>query len=115
MAKKQKNQVAGKTPDELMRRAYGLNEGAEARRLYRDWAETYDAHLETDLGYILPGIVADHFADIITGRAARVLDIGCGTGSWGKALPGTSFHRLTGWISRRKCWPRPALKKFMAF
>jgi predicted TPR repeat methyltransferase len=96
MAKKQKSQVAGKTPDELMRRAYDLNEGAEARRLYRDWAETYDAHLETDLGYILPGIVADHFADIITGRAARVLDIGCGTGLVGQSLAGHGFSQIDG-------------------
>jgi predicted TPR repeat methyltransferase len=96
MAKKQKSQVAGKTPDELMRWAYDLNEGAEARRLYRDWAETYDAHLETDLGYILPGIVADHFADIITGRAARVLDIGCGTGLVGQSLAGHGFSQIDG-------------------
>jgi predicted TPR repeat methyltransferase len=99
MAKKQKSQVAGKTPDELMRRAYGLNEGAEARRLYRDWAETYDAHLETDLGYILPGIVADHFAGIITksaGRAGRVLDIGCGTGLVGQSLSGHGFSQIDG-------------------
>lgn len=96
MAKDSKNQIAGKTPNELLVRAYELNEKDDARELYRDWAESYDQHLEGDLGYTLPGDVAACFARIIKDRKARVLDIGCGTGLTGLALNRHGFNAIDG-------------------
>lgn len=65
--------------------AYGL-EGAEAaRRLYADWASTYEDSFAASYDYVYPAQIAALYA----GRAdpaASVLDVGAGTGLVGRAL-----------------------------
>lgn len=64
--------------------AYALG-GVEAnRKLYADWAETYDSDFAGDMDYLLPDHVADAF--VRADRVGPVLDLGAGTGLVGQAL-----------------------------
>ncbi|MBC8451876.1 MAG: class I SAM-dependent methyltransferase, partial [Rhodospirillaceae bacterium] len=68
----------------------------DSRKLYEDWASTYEENLQQDYGYIAPGIAADAFAAHCNDKALRILDLGCGTGLVGKALAAHGFHQLDG-------------------
>jgi ubiquinone/menaquinone biosynthesis C-methylase UbiE len=81
---------------QLLERAYALSGSEDAQRLYRDWASTYDQHLEQDLHYIAPGMIADVLAEALPDRAARILDVGCGTGLVGEYLAGHGFRTIDG-------------------
>ena len=65
--------------------AYALGSTEDARRLYADWAETYDADFVAATGYRLARRVAEVF--VAGGGAGPVLDVGCGTGAVAAALP----------------------------
>jgi predicted TPR repeat methyltransferase len=68
-----------------LRAAYALRTPDDSRRLYRDWAETYDSDFVEAQDYAYPERVAAVYAD----RAdldAPVLDVGAGTGAVGRAL-----------------------------
>ena len=65
--------------------AYGLDSPDANRRLYRDWAATYDEDFAERSGYRLAGLVANAFLD--AGGSAPVLDAGCGTGLIAEHLP----------------------------
>lgn len=58
--------------------AYALKTPEDSRRLYADWAATYDAEFAEATGYRLPEAVAAAFAAL--GGAGPVLDVGAGTG-----------------------------------
>ncbi len=64
--------------------AYALGSSAEATRLYRDWADSYDDSFATRTGYRAAGLVAAAFA--AAGGRGPVLDVGAGTGLLGLAL-----------------------------
>ncbi|MCV6595231.1 MAG: class I SAM-dependent methyltransferase [Silicimonas sp.] len=66
--------------------AYALQSPEEALRLYRDWAARYDAEFVAGTGYRLPYLVVERY--LAAGGLAPALDIGCGTGAVGQALPG---------------------------
>ena len=70
-------------PDDL-NRAYALQTPDDSRRLYADWAATYDTDFVAERGYVLHIAVADAFAQ--AGGAGPVLDLGAGTGGCGLAL-----------------------------
>lgn len=74
--------MAQKTPG--LDAAYALSGPDDNRRLYADWAETYETGFIAETGYRLHEIVAEHF--IATGGVGPVLDIGAGTGVVGAAL-----------------------------
>ena len=80
----------------ILERAYALKTPDEAKTLYRDWAITYDQHLEKGLHYIAPGSVAQILANVLTDRTASILDIGCGTGLVGAYLVGHGFSAIDG-------------------
>ncbi|MGI9373388.1 MAG: class I SAM-dependent DNA methyltransferase [Hyphomicrobiales bacterium] len=96
MSKKPPSLTEGKSPDELLERAYHVGDANDALNLYRDWADTYDGHLVDDLGYVLPGRVAAVVAEHITDKSTRVIDIGCGTGLTGQALVAQGFSTIDG-------------------
>ena len=75
----------------LLKRAYGLETSDEARALYRDWASTYDAHLENGLLYRAPQRIAETLAEVVEDSAALILDVGCGTGLVGDYLDHLGF------------------------
>lgn len=64
--------------------AYGLQGPDDNRRLYADWAATYDSDFAEAKGYRLPIRVAEAF--VAAGGAGPVLDLGAGTGLCGAAL-----------------------------
>ncbi|KNG93555.1 class I SAM-dependent DNA methyltransferase [Pseudaestuariivita atlantica] len=64
--------------------AYALDGADASRRLYAEWAETYDITFAADMAFLIPG----HVRDLCARHGARgpVLDIGAGTGLVGEAL-----------------------------
>lgn len=73
--------------------AYGLSTPDDNRRLYRDWAATYDETFISVKGYEYPARIAALYDERSGdgqdgGRrdAGPVLDVGCGTGAVAEAL-----------------------------
>lgn len=64
--------------------AYDLQTPDDSRRLYRDWAETYDQTFIAAKGYEYPTRIAEMFDS--KGGTGPVLDVGCGTGAVAEAL-----------------------------
>ena len=64
--------------------AYALHSTADAKRLYRDWAGTYDSGFASQESYHLPLHTARAF--VAAGGKGPVLDAGAGTGLCGLAL-----------------------------
>ena len=97
MADKDGAKDATQTESErFLARAYSLKTAGQARSLYRDWAPSYDQHLEQELRYIGPASIAALLADSIEDREARVLDIGCGTGLVAQNLVRHGFRTIDG-------------------
>ncbi|MHA7888341.1 class I SAM-dependent DNA methyltransferase [Roseicyclus sp.] len=69
-------------------RAYRIESPADARRVYDDWAATYDDSFAHDWGYVAPRRIADIFLAEGGPAGGPVLDIGAGTGLMAEALPG---------------------------
>ncbi|MBT56118.1 MAG: methyltransferase [Mameliella sp.] len=64
--------------------AYGLETPDDNRRLYAQWAATYDDEFAVDMDYMLPLHVAEAYA--AAGGQGPVIDLGAGTGLLGAAL-----------------------------
>lgn len=88
--------LAESDSDELLRRAYAVETQQDALELYRDWAETYDTHLEDGLNYLSPQIMGHVFAEYVPDRSSKILDIGCGTGLMGIALSNHGYTDFDG-------------------
>ncbi len=65
------------------------------RRLYDEWAPTYDAEIAT-YGYEAPGVAAARLASLVDVTTAAILDAGCGTGLVGAALSDLGANDVTG-------------------
>ncbi len=76
-------------------KVYDARDAESTRRLYDDWAESYEAELSTN-GYATPGRCADALAAQVTDNSVPVLDFGCGTGLSGRALRAAGFLRIDG-------------------
>lgn len=72
------------TDEDDLHRAYALGSPDAARRLYADWAASYDSDFVDARGYVLHIAVADAFVQ--AGGRGPVLDIGAGTGVCGQVL-----------------------------
>lgn len=84
------------TSADLLRRAYTLDNPADGRRLYRDWATSYDATMLDGLGYLSPRLVVGLAAEMRSLITGPVLDIGCGTGLLGDELARHCFDVFDG-------------------
>ena len=67
--------------------AYSLQSSDDVRKLYRDWADTFDDDFIAQMGYVYHR----HVVDIFVAASAlpddeAVLDVGCGTGVGGVEL-----------------------------
>ncbi|MGB1215467.1 MAG: class I SAM-dependent DNA methyltransferase [Pikeienuella sp.] len=67
-----------------LKAAYDLSTPEDNRRLYRDWAATYDTGFMVETGYEYPARIAALFE--ARGGVGPVLDVGCGTGAVAQAL-----------------------------
>ena len=65
--------------------AYSLQTPDDNRRLYRDWAETYDSDFAEKSGYRMARLIARAYLD--AGGQWPALDVGCGTGLLAQSLP----------------------------
>ncbi|MCY1126655.1 class I SAM-dependent methyltransferase [Frigidibacter sp. RF13] len=74
--------------------AYALDGAEGARRLYRDWAASYDGDFAAVQDYLLPAHVARHFANL--GGQGPVLDVGAGTGLCAEGLARAGIGPIDG-------------------
>lgn len=65
--------------------AYALETPEDNLRLYRDWAETYDADFVEATTYRFPEVVTRTYLEL--GGGWPCLDVGCGTGVLAEHLP----------------------------
>ncbi|MGR3616883.1 MAG: class I SAM-dependent DNA methyltransferase [Paracoccaceae bacterium] len=64
--------------------AYALETPDDSKKLYADWADTYDQEFAEASGYVLPQATAFEFLN--AGGRGPVLDVGAGTGLLGMLL-----------------------------
>jgi len=76
--------------------AYSVETPEDNKRLYADWASTYESEFVTDHGYVGYLRVVEQLASHIDNPDAHIVDVGCGTGVCGAALAGMGFRRITG-------------------
>lgn len=68
-----------------LERAYAVETPEDNIRLYRDWAESYDADFVEATTYRFPEVVTRTYLEL--GGAWPCLDVGCGTGVLGEHFP----------------------------
>ena len=83
-----------KTLDARLAEMYSAKDDKQSR--YDDWAESYDADLLDDLGYVAHLRCAEIFHEVAPEKTARVLDLGCGTGLAGAALTKFGYQNIDG-------------------
>lgn len=81
--------------DKFLDKAYGARDADTTRKLYNDWAPTYEAELGEN-GYATPGRCAAALAKFSTDLSQPILDFGCGTGLSGLALKKAGFQVIDG-------------------
>lgn len=74
--------------------AYALRTPEDSRKLYADWAASYDTEFAGAMDYLLPAAVAEAFAR--EGGEGPVLDVGAGTGLSGLRLMSLSVGPVDG-------------------
>lgn len=79
---------------QLLARAYALDDPQAARELYRDWAKTYDDTMLRGLGYLTPSHTANLLARFVPRKDAAILDVGSGTGLAGQELATRGYTNL---------------------
>ena len=73
---------------------YSSRNEQELEDRYDQWAEEYDADLESDFGWLSPQRTADTLAKYVA-RDAAILDAGAGTGLVGQCLHNLGYRNLT--------------------
>ncbi|MBD3663131.1 class I SAM-dependent DNA methyltransferase [Sulfitobacter aestuariivivens] len=76
-------------------KAYSARDARSTRKLYDDWAESYEEELGKN-GYATPARCAKALAEFSDNKSAPVLDFGCGTGLSGVALKREGFSTIDG-------------------
>lgn len=73
---------------------YSSRNEQELEERYDQWAEEYDADLESDFGWLSPQRTSDTLAKYVAQDAA-ILDAGAGTGLVGQCLHNLGYRNLT--------------------
>ncbi len=81
--------------ERFLDKAYGARDAASTRKLYNDWAASYEAEV-AEHGYATPGRCAAALKSFSADMAAPILDFGCGTGLSGLALKLAGFETIDG-------------------
>lgn len=90
-----KDQTAGDDAG-MIARAYAVGDMESVRKLYDDWAETYDQELGGH-GYVTPQRCVDALAAHDPARRGPVADLGCGTGLAALALRDAGYTEIDGY------------------
>jgi len=80
---------------ESLQRKFADDSPEALRRVYDEWAGTYDDDLAT-LGYEAPQNAVALLAELLPDRNSLILDAGCGTGLVGHYLQQMGYGRLHG-------------------
>ena len=72
--------------EQLLKRAYALNNDEDTKALYEDWADTYDQTMLDGLKYLTPRKTASLLNEAGLAKNAKLLDVGSGTGLAGECL-----------------------------
>lgn len=88
----------GRVPDgrTFLEHCYDLKSNHDVRAFYQQRAGEYDTVLREGVGYVAPEVTARIFAGHVEDRAARIVDLGCGTGFVGQALRAYGYSRVDG-------------------
>ena len=81
--------------DPHLKQAYRLGSQQDTKRLYADWADSYDDTMQSH-DYRTPVRCAEALKKYLTDRMAPICDIGCGTGISGLALYDAGFRVIDG-------------------
>ncbi|MCR8827275.1 class I SAM-dependent DNA methyltransferase [Pseudosulfitobacter koreensis] len=79
----------------FLNKIYDARDAGETRRVYDDWATSYEAEL-ADQGYATPARCAAALRKYARDTDAPILDFGCGTGLSGQALQKAGFQVIDG-------------------
>lgn len=79
-----------------LKSVYDKSTVEDQRRIYREWAETYDNDTLQDFGWIGFQPAAEEFEKRVADKNAVILDAGCGTGLSGKALFELGYTEIHG-------------------
>lgn len=82
------------TTDYDLDSAYSIETPTDARRVYDDWATTYDDSFARAWGYVAPRMIAEIFLAEGGPAGGPVLDIGAGTGLMAESLPGLAIDGI---------------------
>lgn len=74
--------------------AYAVETPDDNRKLYREWADTYESGYMADRGYVYHENVSEVFLADQPGQP--VLDVGCGTGVVGQVLAAAGLATIDG-------------------
>lgn len=74
--------------------AYALGGTDGAKKLYANWAQTYDESFALDMAYLLPQEVANTYQKL--SQSGPILDLGAGTGLVGEALAALKLGPIDG-------------------
>ncbi len=81
--------------DAIINQLVHATDPEEIQAAYAAWADSYEQDLGF-YGYLAPQIGAQHLADALPDKAARILDAGCGTGLVGVALAERGYSDIDG-------------------
>ncbi|MDP6399493.1 MAG: methyltransferase domain-containing protein [Arenicellales bacterium] len=84
------------TLDPRLARNYREKDSDEWRRLYRDWADTYDSELLDEFGYQAPNAAVETLQEYLPSLDSVILDMGCGTGLVGQRLHDLGYRHIDG-------------------
>ena len=79
-----------------LKEVYGDRTVEDQRRIYREWAETYDSQTRNEFGWMGFIPAAEEFSKRVTDTGSRILDAGCGTGLSGVALARQGYENIHG-------------------
>jgi predicted TPR repeat methyltransferase len=77
-------------------RARAITDPRDARKVYADWAETYDDDVYATLGFTGTARIVELAAQHVAWRDRPVIDLGCGTGAAGARLAELGFTVVDG-------------------
>ena len=79
----------------IVNQLVGATDPEEVKRLYREWADTYNSDLD-EFGYVAPAIGLNLLCSLVIDKNALIHDAGCGTGLVGALLSQHGFAELHG-------------------